>query len=329
MTFIWPSMLLSLLLLPVLVAVYLRMLRGREAARASLGPLGVVDREYEVRVRTRRHVPPATLLVGLSLLLVGLARPVATVSLPRIEGNVILAFDVSSSMAADDLKPSRLEAAKQAARMFVENQPPGILVGVVAFSGNGLLVQKPTDSREAILDTIDRLSPQGGTSLGEGIFTSLNALSDEPIALDEQALETGASPFHLQNYSSAVVILLTDGENTVNPDPLQVAQLAADAGVRVYPVGIGSPQGVVLELEGFRVLTQLNETVLQQIADTTNGIYYRAEDEESLKDIYQDIDLQMTVRGEKMEVTSVFAGAGLLALLIGGGLSLLWFGRMP
>ena len=125
------------------------------------------------------------------------------------------------------------------------------------------------------------------------------------------------------------MILLTDGENTVNPDPLQVAQLAADAGVRVYPVGMGSAEGVVLELEGFRILTHLDEPLLQQIADTTNGVYYRAEDEDSLQEIYQDIDLHMTVRGEKMEVTSVLAGASLLVLLIGAGLSLMWFGRIP
>lgn len=329
MTFIWPVVLLSLLLVPALAAVYLRLLRRRERIRAGLGPLGVVDGEYAARVRARRHLPPAVMLLGLSLLLVGLARPEATVSLPRIEGTVILAFDVSGSMAADDLQPNRLEAAKSAARAFVENQPPAILIGVAAFSGNGLMVQPPTQNRADVLAAIDRLAAQGGTSLGEGIFTSMSALSDEPIALDAEALETGVSPFHLEDFSSAVVILLTDGENTVNPDPLQVAQLAADAGVRVYPVGMGSPQGVVLELDGYRILTRLDEPLLQQIADTTNGGYYRAEDEDSLKEIYQDIDLHMTVRGEKMEVTSVFAGASLLMLLVGGGLSLLWFGRIP
>lgn len=329
MTFIWPAMLLSLLLVPVLVAVYLRLLRSRERARASLGPLGIVDSEYQARVRTRRHLPPVMMLFGLSLLLVGLARPQAEVSLPHVEGTVILAFDTSGSMAADDLAPTRLGAAQAAARAFVENQPPAILIGAVAFSGNGLVVQPPTEHRQDVLDTIDRLTPQGATSLGQGIFTALQALSDEPLVVDEAALEEGTSPFQLEDFSSAVVILLTDGENTDFPDPLEAAQIAADAGVRVYPVGIGSREGTVLELEGFQVLTRLNETMLQQIAEATNGKYYFAEDEEALQEIYQDIDLQLTIRGEAMEVTSVFAGASLLALLIAGALSLWWFGRMP
>jgi Ca-activated chloride channel family protein len=329
MTFLWPAMLLSLLLVPALVGIYLRTLRRREQARASLGPLGEVDPLYAAGARRSRHVPPAVMLSGLSLLLVGLARPQATVSLPHVEGTVILAFDVSASMSADDLKPTRLESAKAAARAFVENQPPAVLLGVVAFSGGGLVVQRPTADHEAVLATIDRLTPQGGTSLAEGIFTSLNALSERPIALDEAALEDGSHPFDYDELPSAVVVLLTDGENTENPDPLLVAQLAADAGVRVYPIGVGSPEGVVLELEGFQVLTQLHETMLQQIAETTNGVYYRAGDEQALEQIYEDLDLHLTLRGEAMEVTAVFAGASLLMLLIGGGLALLWFGRAP
>jgi Ca-activated chloride channel family protein len=123
--------------------------------------------------------------------------------------------------------------------------------------------------------------------------------------------------------------LLTDGENTSSPDPLEIAQLAAEAGVRIYPVGIGSLEGAILETDGFRVLSQLDETTLQEIASLTNGIYYRAEDSESLQEIYRHVDLQLTVRGEKTEVTSLFAGLGLLFLLAGGVWSLLLFGRMP
>jgi Ca-activated chloride channel family protein len=269
------------------------------------------------------------MLLGLSLLLIGLARPEATVGLPRIEGTVILAFDVSNSMRADDLEPSRLDAAKAAGRAFVENQPPAILIGVVAFSGGGLVVQSPTDDRQAVLATIDRLTPQGSTSLGDGIFTSLNALSDNPIALEPAEGERDSPSFKLEDFSSAVVILLTDGENTESPDPLEIAQLAADAGVRIYPVGIGRPEGAVLELDGFQIVTQLDETTLRQVADTTNGAYYHAADEEGLQEIYHNIDLQMTVRGEKMEITSLFAGGSLLVLLASGGLALAWFGRMP
>jgi Ca-activated chloride channel family protein len=268
-------------------------------------------------------------MLGLTLLLFGLARPEMLVDLPRIEGTVILAFDVSNSMAADDLEPTRIEAAKAAARAFVENQPPTILIGVVAFSNGGLVVQQPTNDQAAVLATIDRLSPQGGTSLGQGIFTSLNAIAGEAIAIDPSALEEDIQSIDVGHYPSAVVVLLTDGENTGSPEPLDVAQVAAEAGVRIYPVGIGSTEGAVLQLEGFNILSQLDDTILQQIAKVTNGSYHHAEDEESLAEIYENIDLRLTISGEMMEVTAIFAGISLLLLLAGGLLSLLWFGRVP
>jgi Ca-activated chloride channel family protein len=279
-------------------------------------------------------VPPALFLMSLALLLFGMARPEMPVSLPRVEGTVVLAFDVSRSMQADDLEPTRIEAAKAAARAFVEHQPSTIQIGVVAFSNGGLVVQRPTDAPADILAAIDRLSPQGGTSLGQGIFISLNAIAGEPITAGDETLTEGAlgeeiPPLEIGNYPSAVIVLLTDGENTGSPEPLEVAQLAAEAGVRIYPVGIGSAEGTVLEVEGFNIVTQLHEPALQAIASLTNGSYYRAEDEGSLKEIYKDIDLQMTIKGERMEVTSVFACLGSLFLLIGGGLSMLWFGRVP
>ncbi len=329
MSFIWPLMLLSLLLVPLLVGLYFRLLHRRRRATADLGPLGIVQSSSGREIGKHRHVPPTFFLLGLTLLLFGLARPEMIVSLPRVEGTAILAFDISNSMAADDLEPTRIEAAKAAARAFVENQPPTILIGVVAFSNGGLVVQTPTDDQAAVLATIDRLSPQGGTSLGQGIFTSLNAIAGEAITIDETSLEDGAQSIQIEDYSSAVVVLLTDGENTEPPDPLEIAQVAAEAGVRIYPVGIGSLEGTVVEVDGFSILTQLDEMTLQQIASLTNGVYHHAEDEESLQEIYQNIDLQLTINEEKMEVTSIVAGISMLLLLTGGLLSLFWFGRVP
>lgn len=331
MSFIWPQMLLSVLLLPLLAVGYTR-LRGRRGARAAdLGPLGVVQDEAGRAPGRQRHVPAMLFGGGLLLLFLGLGRPEMFVELPRVEGTVILAFDVSNSMLADDLEPTRIEAAKAAARTFVENQPSTIQVGVVAFSDGGLVVQPPTDDQAALLDAIDRLSPQGGTSLGQGIFSSLSAAAGEAIPIDPAALQEGTSlsDLGIGPYSSAVVLLLTDGENTSAPDPLLVAQLAAEAGVRIYPVGIGSAEGTVLELDGFNVLTQLDEAALQDIASLTNGTYFHAEDEEALNDIYDNVDLQLATRGEKTEVTALFATVGLLLFLAGGVLSLLWFGRVP
>lgn len=329
MSFIWPGLLVSLLLIPIFLLGYLRLFRKRRQAAVDLGPLSMVQTSGGGSLRRQRHIPPAFFAAGLALILFSMARPQMDVELPRVEGTVILVFDVSQSMAAEDLEPTRMEAAKAAARTFVENQPGTIDIGVVAFSNGGLVVTTPTHDQTLVLETIDRLTPQGGTSLGQGIFSALNAIVGEPIAIDPEALEEGAPPPALGNYPSAVILLLTDGENTSAPDPLLIAQLAADAGVRIYPVGIGSPEGAVMEVEGFNVVTQLNEQPLLEIANTTNGAYYRAEDAESLQEIYQNVDLRLALDGEQTEVTALFAGFSLLLFLIGGGLSLLWFGRMP
>lgn len=334
MSLIWPWMLLTLLLVPLLGWLYVRLQRQRQTAVTDLGPLGRVQNVSGRSLGWRRHVPPALFLTGLAFLLFGLSRPEMPVSLPRIEGTVILAFDVSNSMLADDLEPTRIEAAKTAARAFVENQPSTIQVGVVAFGNGGLVVQPPTNVQADVLTAVDRLNPQGGTSLGQGIFTALNAIADEPLNSAETLLPEGQlpedlPPIDIEDYSSAVIVLLTDGENQSAPDPLEVAQLAAEAGVRIYPVGIGSAEGAVLEIDGFNIVTRLNEPALQAIADLTNGLYYQAEDEESLQDIYKNIDLQLTIKGEKMEITSLLAGIGAIFFLIGGGLSMVWFGRIP
>jgi Ca-activated chloride channel family protein len=328
MTFIWPWMLFTLLLVPLCVWVYLYLLKRRQEARADLGPLGLLQDSAGRAPGRQRHLPALLALLALAFVLVGLARPEMVVELPRIEGTVILAFDVSRSMAADDLEPTRMEAAKAAARAFVENQPSTVQLGVVAFGNGGLVVEPPTYDQGAVLTAIERLSPDGGTSLGQGIFTALNAITGKPIAIDPEALEAGAPP-DIGYYPSTVVLLLTDGENTRQPDPLEVAQLAAEAGVRIYPVGIGSPEGAVLQIEGYNILSRLDETVLQQIASMTNGEYYAGDDTESLLEIYRQVDLQLKIAGERTEVTALFAGLGLLLFLVGGVLSLLWFGRMP
>ncbi len=332
MSLIWPWMLLTLLLVPLFIGTYFRFLQQRRQTTAKLGPLGIIQTGAGYIPRSHRHVPPIFYLFGVTLLLVGLARPEMPVSLPRVEGIVILAFDLSNSMLADDIEPTRLEAAKEAARAFVENQPNTVQIGVVAFGNGGLVVVPPTDNQADIQAAIERLNPQGGTSLSQGIFTSLNAIAGEPITINETAFETGqfdASAFQIDDYSSAVVVLLTDGENTEPPEPLEVAQVAAEAGVRIFPIGIGSLEGAIMEIDGFNIVTRLNESALQDIADLTNGSYYHVEDEESLKEVYQNIDLQLTIKGEKMEVTSIFAGISALLLLIGGLLSMLWFGRIP
>lgn len=328
MSFIWPWMLFSLLLVPLLIGLYRGLLKRKTRQMAQLGSMGMVENQSGQQPQWQRHLPPFLFLISLLLLLIGLARPEMPISLPRIEGTVILAFDVSNSMGAEDLEPTRIEAAKVAARAFVENQPSTIKIGVVAFSNGGLVVQPPTNDQTAVLATIERLSPQGGTSLGHGIFTALNAIAGEPLDLNTDLSEQDTQQLQLEDFSSGVVLLLTDGENRADPDPIEVAQIAAESGVRIYPVGIGSAEGALLTLEGFNVVTQLNEPALQEIASLTNGKYFHAQDAAALEEIYKNIDLQLTIKGEKMEITAVVAGISIVFLIIGSALSLLWFGRV-
>ena len=339
MSFIWPVMLVLLLLVPLFVVLYVRLQRRRRRFAANYGSLGLVQTAAGTAQRrgvgARRHIPPGLFLIGLTILLIALARPQTVVSLPRVEGTVILAFDVSGSMAADDLKPSRMEAAKAAARDFVQRQPRTIQIGVVAFSDSGLAVQAPTNDQEAILASINRLTPARGTSLGQGILASLNtiaAATDQTPRLYTNRTPTPAltpTPVPKGTDTSAVIVLLTDGENNENPNPLAVAQAAAERGVRIYTVGIGSAAGTTLHVNGFTVHTRLDEAMLQQIAQLTEGAYYSAENHQDLQTIYENLDLQFVIKPEKTEVTALFAGVGLLVLLIGGICSLLWFSRLP
>ncbi len=335
LSFIWPLMLVFLGFIPLLALLYLRQLKRRQQFAASYGSLGLLRSAGGKTPGLRRHIPLLLFLSALSLLIVGLARPEAEVNLPRVEGTVILAFDVSGSMAATDLQPTRMEAAKAAARIFVERQPPAVQVGVVAFSDSGFSVQTPTNQDETIYTSINRLTPQRGTSLGQGILASLRAIfeeSEQGLTLSEDPESTPVvtpTPVPEGTYTNAAIILLTDGENLEPPDPLQAAQEAANRGVRIYTVGIGSPEGTELEVNGFTVFTQLNEPLLQQIAALTDGAYYSAESEEELLQVYEDLNRQLVVKPEKIEITSLFAGASILILLAGGVISLLWFGRVP
>ncbi|HVF25015.1 MAG TPA: VWA domain-containing protein [Anaerolineales bacterium] len=336
MSFIWPTLLLTLLCVPLLVFLYVRMQQRRRKFAAQYGSLGLVHNSKGAGPGARRHIPALIFLTGITLLLISMARPQATISVPRMEGTVILTFDVSGSMAADDLQPTRMEAAKVAALDFVDNQPPSVLIGVVAFSDGGISVQAPTANRDETAATIERLVPRRGTSVGNGMLVALNTIAvsagDDPI-LNTSTLAPGESaapvPAPQGWYTSSVIVLLTDGENNQDPDPVAAADLAADLGVRVYTVGIGTSAGAMVTVEGFTVLSQLNEPMLQYISDTTGGAYYNAGNEEDLRKIYNDLKPTLSIKREEMEITSILAGVGMLVFLIGGAISLLWFGHVP
>lgn len=335
MSFIWSSLLYLLILVPLLVLLYFRSQRQRNAIASRYGSLGTVQAPGKNSGR-RRHIPAIIFLMGITVLITSAARPQATVMVPKLEGTVILTFDVSGSMAADDLKPNRMEVAKAAAREFVDKQPSNVSIGVVAFSDGGITVQPPTSDRNQTLETIERLVPRRGTSVGNGLLVALNTIvvseGGESFlntnTLSDPSTET---PAELPQgwYPSAVIVLLSDGENNQDPDPLAVSDLAANLGVRVYTIGVGSTEGTPLKLEGFTVVTRLDETTLQAVAENSGGQYYNASNEEDLSRVYGDLRPKLAVKPENIEITSLFAGAGMLLFLAAGALSLLWFGRVP
>ena len=323
-------MLFLLLLIPLFVLMYLILQRQRRRRLAGKSSgFGLLRKAVEGGSRMPSHIPPVFFLAGLAILMVALARPQTVVSLPRIGGTVILAFDVSGSMSAEDLKPTRMEAAKVAALDFVERQPSSVQIGVVAFSESGFAVLEPTSDKETIFATISRLTPQRSTSLASGILASLNAIASESGQAPLAENDPTPTPVPAGTHASAVIVLLTDGENTAPPDPFSAALAAADRGVRIYTIGIGSAAGTTLDVNGFTVHTQLDEETLKGISQLTDGAYFNAENEEDLHEIYDNINLELEVKPEKMEVTSIFAGASIIFMLIGAVFSLLWFNRIP
>ena len=336
MSFIWPTLLLTLVFVPLLVLLYLWFQRRRYSFATRYGSLGLVHDGVGRGIGLRRHIPALIFLAGISILLFSLARPQATMGVPKIEGTVMLTFDVSGSMAAEDLQPTRMEAAKAAATQFVEKQPSGISIGVVVFSDGGISVQPPTDNREETLATIERLVPRRGTSVGNGILVALNTIAvdagDPPILnTSDLSQDPAVTPVEAAQgwYPSAVIVLFTDGENNQEPDPAMAAELAADLGVRVYTVGVGTTAGATIEVEDMTVHTSLDEGLLQFIAFETGGMYYNAGNQEELDRIYSDLEPKLSIKPEEIEMTSVFAGLGMIIFLIGGLLSLLWFGHVP
>lgn len=328
-------MLWSLILIPLLVLLYLRMQGRRAQIALRYGSLGLVQQASGRGVGMRRHIPAILFLVGLTVLFIALARPQMVIGLPKVEGIVVLAFDVSGSMAAEDFEPNRLEAAKAVAIDFVSRQPSTVKIGVVAFSESGLSVQIPTEDQTTIIDAIERLKPQRGTSLANGIVASLNTIANltgqEPIVGFEGAdvpVPLNGTP-EISADQSAVIALLTDGENNMNPDPLAAAQLAADRGVRIHTIAVGSAEGTQLTVNGFTVFTKVDEATLRQISEMTQGTYFNAQTEDDLRDVYESIEPRLKIEEEAQEVTAVFAGVSILLLLVGGLLSLMWFSRVP
>ncbi len=336
MQFLWPFMLWSLLLIPVLVIAYILAQRRRRRYTLRYANLSLVKEALGRGPGKRRHIPPIVFLIALGVMLLATARPYTVTILPAQEGTIILVMDVSGSMQADDLKPSRIDAAKTAARDFIQRQPDGIQVGVVSFSDNAFLIQPPTDDRQAVMAAINRLEPLRGTAIGSGILAGLEAIfekpnSDAPITggITNPILPPVGTPVPKGTYTSALIVLLTDGENNEGPLPLDAGQEAAVRGVRIYTVGIGSAQGTILHIQGRAIRTRLDEATLRQLADETGGKYYNASSAQDLTAIYENLDTHFVMKSERTEITAVFTSVAVILSLIAGALSLLWFNHLP
>ena len=345
--FLWPQFLWLLLLLPVLVALYVWMLGRRRKLAAQYASLSLVREAMGKGPGWRRHLPPALMLAALAAMLLAAARPVAVIALPLQQQTIMLAIDVSASMRATDVQPNRMVAAQQAAKSFIAELPRRVKVGIVAFAGSAQVVQLPTQSREDLEKAIDGFQMQRGTATGNGIVMALATLfpnsgiemsalgADRPglrgaLSLDasRQAAPPPPPPVAPGSYGSAAVVMLTDGQRTTGVDPLDAAQIAADRGVRVYTVGVGTREGDTIGFEGWSMRVKLDEETLKAIATKTQAEYFYAGTAADLKKIYDTLSSRLSVEKHETEISALFA---LLAAALAAAASLLslwWFNRV-
>lgn len=325
MSFAWPLALTGLGVVVLALLAYLVAQRRRRRYVARFTNLDLLENVVAASPRWRRHVPAALVLLALSALVVGMARPQVAVAVPREEATVILAMDSSGSMMATDVSPTRMVAAREAASSFVEDLPDGFQVGLVSFSDQADVVVPPTDDRDEVLRGLESLEADNGTALGDAISRSVDlgvtSLDEELAAATEED-------------SPVVVLLLSDGANTTGDyEPLEAAEKAEDANVPVYTVALGTDGGTVdvPDANGFvqTVRVPPDPETLSAVAEQTGGTFFEAADEDALRSVYDEIGSQVGVEEEQRELTVVFTAAGAVLLLLGGALSTLWFGRIP
>jgi Ca-activated chloride channel family protein len=344
MNFLWQEALWLLLLLPLLVFGYIWLMKRRKKTAVAWSSLVVVKEAMGNQRLWRRHIPPALLLLALASLIVASARPTAVMTLPLIEQTVILAMDVSGSMRATDVEPNRLVAMQNAGKAFLAELPKSVRVGVVSFAGTAAIVQPPTLSREDVTAAIDRFQLQRATAIGSGLILSLAAIFPDagidlsqvtgarlmPKAIGDNAAkpEKEFTPVEPGSYNSAAIILLTDGQRTTGPDSMDAAKMAADRGVKVYTVGIGTKEGDTIGFEGWSMRVRLDEETLKQVASATRAEYFYAGNALDLKKVYQSLGSRLSAQKKETEISALFAAAGAVLVLLAAALSVWWFGRV-
>lgn len=362
MQFLWPKMLWLLAAIPLLAAGYLLLMRGRRRRALAIGPLmariGVQHAQAGASVGARlfqrfgRHLPAVLLGLAIAIAILASARPSALVTLPSRQQTVILAIDVSLSMRARDIEPNRLEAAQAAAKSFVQDLPADLRVGIISFAGTASLVQPPTRNRDDLVAAIDRFELQRHTATGSAIMLALATLFPEQgIEVESALFGSGArrgalrrdpgeelrarppatksfEPVAPGSYTSAAIVLLTDGRRTTGADPIMAAEMAAERGVRVFTVGFGTPQGASVDIGGWSIFMRLDEEALKTIAEITRAEYHQAGSEADLRKVYQHLSSRLVLERTQTEITAFFSAAAALLALLSAGLSVAWYGRI-
>jgi Ca-activated chloride channel family protein len=343
MTFLWPQYLWSMLALPLLPLLYLWLLRRRDKAVLRYSSLQVV-RQASAR-RWRQHVPPALLWIACSLLLFAAARPLASMTLPWTTSSIMLAIDVSLSMRVSDVKPTRMAAAQEAAKTFLRELPKNIDVGLVTFAGSAQVVQPATRDRPSLVSAIDALQMQYGTAIGSAIVLCLAELFPEHgISLEDMTFGPGRkarsrddklkappkqiAPVAPGSYASAAIILLSDGRRTTGVDTLEAAKMAADRGVRIYVIGLGTVDGATADADGWAIYLKLDEPTLREVARMTGGEYQHAGTAETLRTVYENLGSRLQVQKREFELAPLLALLAAMLVLAAATLSALWFGRI-
>jgi Ca-activated chloride channel family protein len=324
-----------LILLPLLVAAYLWMLRRRRRFAVRYSSLSLVREALSQQSRLRRHLPFALFLLALASLVMALGRPVAIVSVPTNQTAIILAIDVSRSMLAPDIQPNRLVAAQEAALDFIQRQPSGTQIGIVAFAGFAEMIQSPTTNQEALEAAVESLSTSRGTAIGSGILKSLDVIAqiDPNVApsVSDNSPMLAPTPVPKGAYAPDIIVVLTDGVTTTGPEPLDAAAQAADRGVRVYTIGFGteegasfggSPYGSDPQWGGFR--RGIDEETLRRIAELTGGTYYAAASAGELQEVFQSLPTYLITRHEITEISVAFTAIGAILAALAIGLSMRW-----
>ncbi len=312
MRFEQPLWLWLLVLVAALVAAYLIAQRRRTKYAVRFATLPMLEKVAPKRPGWRRHAPAVAFLAALTVLSIAIARPVADIRVPRERATVLVAMDVSNSMAATDVAPNRFEVAKQAAEQFVEDLPEQFNVGLVSFARTATVVAPPSTNHQATVDAINGLQLSDSTAIGEAVMTSLQAV---------RSIDPEDPP-------PSRIVLLSDGGNTAGRPIDEAAQAAEQAGVPVSTIAYGTPQGTV-NLEGREIPVPADTQALQSLADATSGSSYAAESDEELRDVYSDLQSSIGWTTETREITNLVAGIALAAALLAALASLLWFSRLP